>query len=70
MEKINSGKLLEEEYRLVAIEFTRQVSNKVNGLFREKEKRDDYIIDYYKVETMRFFFGFPSCPLLLSAQAG
>jgi len=28
-------------------------------MFKTKEKYDDYIIEYYIVETMRFFFGYP-----------
>jgi len=34
-------------------------------MFKTKEKYDDYIIEYYIVETMRFFFGFP--PILFYA---
>lgn len=34
-------------------------------MFKKKEKYDDYIIEYYIVETMRFFFGFP--PILFYA---
>ena len=28
-------------------------------MFKTKEKCDGYIIEYYIVETMRFFFGYP-----------
>jgi|GEM_PF-766218 len=58
-EKINRGEMTEEEFRIVALEFAKVVSEKARGMFKKKEKYDDYIIEYYIVETMRFFFGYP-----------
>ena len=59
VEKINNGRMTEEEFRIIALEFAKTVSEKARGMFRKKEKYDDYIIEYYIVETMRFFFGYP-----------
>ncbi len=59
VEKINSGKMTEDEFRIVALEFAKIVVEKARGMFRTKEKYDDYIIEYYIVETTRFFFGYP-----------
>jgi len=64
-EKINRGEMTEDEFWIVALNFARVVSEKARGMFRVKEKYDDYIIEYYIVETMRFFFGFP--PILFYA---
>ena len=58
-EKISRGEMTEEEFRIVALEFAKVVSEKARGMFKKKEKYDDYIIEYYIVETMRFFFGYP-----------
>jgi hypothetical protein len=58
-EKINNGKITEDEFRIVALEFAKVVVEKARGMFRKKEKYDDYIIEYYIVETIRFFFGYP-----------
>ncbi len=58
VDKINSGRFSEVEYDEVLLEFAREVSSKADGLFTKKEKKDDYMIDYYKVETVRFFLGF------------
>ena len=58
-EKINRGEMTEEEFRIVALEFAKVVSEKARGMFKKREKYDDYIIEYYIVETMRFFFGYP-----------
>lgn len=64
-EKINCGEMTEDEFWVVALEFAKVVSEKAKGMFKKKEKYDDYIIEYYIVETMRFFFGFP--PILFYA---
>jgi len=58
-EKINRGEMTEDEFRIVALEFAKVVVEKARGMFKTKEKYDDYIIEYYIVETMRFFFGYP-----------
>ena len=65
VEKINSGDMKEDEFWVVALEFAKVVSEKARGMFKKKEKYDDYIIEYYIVETMRFFFGYP--PILFYA---
>ncbi|AGK61376.1 hypothetical protein Asulf_01385 [Archaeoglobus sulfaticallidus PM70-1] len=65
VEKINKGEMTEDEFRIIALEFDKVVSEKARGMFKTKEKYDDYIIEYYIVETMRFFFGFP--PILFYA---
>ena len=65
VEKINSGEMTEDKIWVVALEFAKVVSEKARGMFKKKEKYDDYIIEYYIVETMRFFFGFP--PILFYA---
>ena len=58
-DKINSGEMTEEEFRIVALEFAKVVVEKARGMFKTKEKYDDYITEYYIVETIRFFFGYP-----------
>jgi len=65
VEKINKGEMTEDEFWIVALEFAKTVSGKARGMFKRKEKHDDYIIEYYIVKTMRFFFGFP--PILFYA---
>ena len=65
VEKINSREMTEDEFWVVALNFAKVVSEKARGMFKKKEKYDDYIIEYYIVETMRFFFGFP--PILFYA---
>ena len=51
--------MTEDEFWVVALNFAKVVSEKARGMFKKKEKYDDYIVEYYIVETMRFFFGFP-----------
>ena len=58
-DKINNGNMTEDEFRIVALEFAKVVVEKARGMFKKKKKYDDYIIEYYIVETMRFFFGYP-----------
>jgi len=65
VEKINCGEMTEDEFWIIALEFAKVVVEKARGMFKTKEKYDDYIIEYYIVETMRFFFGFP--PILFYA---
>ena len=65
VEKINKGEMIEDEFWTVALNFAKVVSEKARGMFKKKENYDDYIIEYYIVETMRFFFGFP--PILFYA---
>ena len=64
-DKINSGEMTEDEFWVVALNFAKVVSEKARGMFKKREKYDDYIIEYYIVETMRFFFGYP--PILFYA---
>lgn len=45
-EKINCGEMTEDEFWIVALEFARIVSKKARGMFKEKEKYDNYIIEY------------------------
>ena len=46
VEKINSGEMKEDDFRIVALEFAKVVSEKARGMFKKKEKYDDYIIEY------------------------
>ena len=57
--KINSRDMIEDDFRIVALNFAKVVSEKARGMFKAKEKYDDYIIEYYIVKTIRFFFGYP-----------
>lgn len=65
VKKINCGEMAEDEFWIIALEFAKVVVEKARGMFKTKEKYDDYIIEYYIVETIRFFFGFP--PILFYA---
>ena len=56
--------MTEDDFRIVALEFAKVVVEKARGMFKKREKYD-YIIEYYIVETMRFFFGYP--PILFYA---
>ena len=55
----------EDDFRIFALNFAKVVVEKAKGMFKKREKYDDYIIEYYIVETMRFFFGYP--PILFYA---
>jgi|Deesub1362A_J573_1020465.scaffolds.fasta_scaffold02102_6 hypothetical protein len=52
VDEINDGNITDDEFLIVAREFAKSVSEKANMLFKRKDKYDDYIIGYYKVETM------------------
>ena len=60
VERIKSGEMKEDEFWFVALEFAEVVVERARGIFKTREKYDDYIIEYYIVEIMRFFFGFSS----------
>jgi len=45
VEKINKGEMTEDEFWIVALEFAKTVSEKARGMFKTKEKYDDYIIE-------------------------
>ena len=38
--------MTEDEFWVVALEFAKVVSEKARGMFKKKEKYDDYIIEY------------------------
>ncbi|CAD7768990.1 hypothetical protein AIOGIFDO_00477 [Candidatus Methanoperedenaceae archaeon GB37] len=68
VERISSGEMEEDEFWFVALEFAEVVVERARGMFKTKEtcdECDDYIIEYYIVEIMRFFFGFS--PILFYA---
>ncbi|CAD7768084.1 hypothetical protein AIOGIFDO_00094 [Candidatus Methanoperedenaceae archaeon GB37] len=65
VEKISSGEMEEDEFWFVALEFAEVVVERARWMFKMKETCDDYIIEYYIVEIMRFFFGFS--PILFYA---
>jgi len=46
VDRINNGKIKEDEFRIIALEFAKVVVEKARGMFRRKEKYDDYIIEY------------------------
>ncbi|CAD7768024.1 hypothetical protein FHEFKHOI_01945 [Candidatus Methanoperedenaceae archaeon GB50] len=60
VERINSGEMKEDEFWFVALEFAEVAVERARGMFKTKETYDDYIIEYYIVEIMRFFFGLSS----------
>ncbi len=64
VEKFNKGEMPEDESWIVALEFAKVVSERARGMFKTKDRYDDYLIDYYKVETMRFFLWISSDSLL------
>ncbi len=51
VEKINRGEMTEDEFWIVALNFARVVSEKARGMFRVKEKYDDYIIELLLFKT-------------------
>ena len=44
-DKINSGEMT-DEFWVVALRFAKVVVEKARGMFKKKEKYDDYIIEY------------------------
>jgi len=44
--------MTEDGFWVVALNFAKVVSEKARGMFKKKEKYDDYIIEYYIVETI------------------
>jgi len=46
--------MTEDEFWVVALEFAKVVSEKARVMFKTKEKYDDYIIEYYIVEIIRW----------------
>ena len=43
VERINSGEMKEDEFWFVALEFAEVVVERARGIFKTKEKYDDYI---------------------------
>jgi len=55
--KINKGKIEEDELHILIHEFAESTSKTANKLFKKKEGKDDYFIDYFKIEAVRSFMG-------------
>jgi hypothetical protein len=56
-DKINKGKIEEDELQILIHEFAKSISRTANKLFKKKKGMDDYFIDYFKIEAVRSFVG-------------
>jgi len=56
-DRINNGKIEEDELQILIYEFAESISKTANRLFKKKKGIDDYFIDYFKIEAVRSFVG-------------
>jgi hypothetical protein len=56
-DKINKGKIEEDELQVLIYEFAESISKTANKLFKKKEGLDNNFIDYFKIEAVRSFVG-------------